>query len=80
MRKGRGRKGTAAKSARGARRKAVGDDGSDSGSGSGSEGAGAGGGQTSLVEAVARARDACRFRYLTAASVCVYGIPVYLGD
>ncbi|KAI0603200.1 peptidase family C50-domain-containing protein [Biscogniauxia sp. FL1348] len=35
--------------------------------------------QTSLVEAVARAReDACRFKYLTAAAVCVYGIPVYL--
>ncbi|RYP79176.1 hypothetical protein DL771_000154 [Monosporascus sp. 5C6A] len=34
--------------------------------------------QTSLVEAVARARDACRFRYLTAAAVCVYGIPVYI--
>ncbi|KAI5926376.1 peptidase family C50-domain-containing protein [Camillea tinctor] len=34
---------------------------------------------TSLVEAVARAReDACRFKYLTAAAVCVYGIPVYL--
>lgn len=32
----------------------------------------------SLVEAVARARDAPRFRYLTAAAVCVYGIPVYL--
>ncbi|KAI1405875.1 peptidase family C50-domain-containing protein [Hypoxylon fuscum] len=35
-------------------------------------------GQTSLVEAVAKARDACRFRYLTAAAVCVYGIPVYI--
>ena len=34
---------------------------------------------TSLVEAVAKARDACRFRYLTAAAVCVYGIPVYVG-
>lgn len=32
----------------------------------------------SLVEAVVRARDAPRFRYLTAAAVCVYGIPVYL--
>ncbi|CAK7197429.1 separin protein [Sporothrix eucalyptigena] len=32
----------------------------------------------SLVEAVMRARDAPRFRYLTAAAVCVYGIPVYL--
>lgn len=35
-------------------------------------------GRASLVEAVARARDACRFRYLTAAAVCVYGIPVYV--
>ncbi|CAK7220301.1 separin protein [Sporothrix bragantina] len=32
----------------------------------------------SLVEAIMRARDAPRFRYLTAAAVCVYGIPVYL--
>ncbi|KAH8673919.1 peptidase family C50 [Xylariales sp. PMI_506] len=32
----------------------------------------------SLVEAVAKARDACRFRYLTAAAVVVYGIPVYI--
>ena len=37
------------------------------------------GGKTSLVEAVACAReDACRFRYLTAAAVAVYGIPVYI--
>jgi separase len=36
-------------------------------------------GQLSLVEAVAAAREgACRFRYLTAASVVVYGIPVYV--
>ncbi|KAI2618658.1 peptidase family C50-domain-containing protein [Hypomontagnella submonticulosa] len=35
-------------------------------------------GTTSLVEAVAKARDACRFKYLTAAAVCVYGIPVYI--
>ncbi|TLS23353.1 uncharacterized protein PpBr36_06738 [Pyricularia pennisetigena] len=35
---------------------------------------------TSLVQAVAKARDVCRFRYLTAAAVCVYGIPVYLDD
>ncbi|KAI1393525.1 peptidase family C50-domain-containing protein [Hypoxylon trugodes] len=35
-------------------------------------------GSASLIEAVARARDACRFRYLTAAAVCVYGIPVYI--
>lgn len=32
----------------------------------------------SLVEAVARSRDACRFRYLNAAAVVVYGIPVYV--
>ncbi|KAI1460683.1 peptidase family C50-domain-containing protein [Annulohypoxylon moriforme] len=37
-------------------------------------------GPTSLIEAVCKARDACRFRYLTAAAVCVYGIPVYLKD
>ncbi|GKT87842.1 cell division-associated protein bimB (peptidase family C50) [Colletotrichum tofieldiae] len=35
-------------------------------------------GGASLVEAVARARDACRFRYITAGAVCVYGIPVYV--
>ncbi|KAI8285567.1 Separin [Colletotrichum sp. SAR11_240] len=34
--------------------------------------------ETSLVEAVAKARDACRFRYITAGAVCVYGIPVYI--
>ncbi|KAI1877985.1 uncharacterized protein JN550_000167 [Neoarthrinium moseri] len=33
---------------------------------------------TSLVEAVAKAKDACRLRYLTAAAVVVYGIPVYI--
>ncbi len=37
-----------------------------------------GGEQKSLVEAVAEGRNACNFRYLTAAAVCVYGIPVYL--
>ncbi|KAI1180179.1 peptidase family C50-domain-containing protein [Nemania sp. FL0916] len=38
-----------------------------------------GGQGMSLVEAVAKARtEACRFRYLTAAAVCVYGIPVYV--
>ncbi|KAI0145956.1 peptidase family C50-domain-containing protein [Hypoxylon sp. NC0597] len=37
-------------------------------------------GKTSLVEAVAKARDACRFKYLTAAAVCVYGIPVYINS
>ncbi|KAH6654585.1 peptidase family C50-domain-containing protein [Truncatella angustata] len=36
------------------------------------------GAKTSLVQAVAKARDACRFRYLTAAAVVVYGIPVYI--
>ncbi|KAK2014810.1 peptidase family C50 [Colletotrichum eremochloae] len=35
-------------------------------------------GGASLVEAAARARDACRFRYITAGAVCVYGIPVYV--
>ncbi|OAA53415.1 separin [Cordyceps fumosorosea ARSEF 2679] len=35
-------------------------------------------GKQSLVEAVARARGACRFRYLNAAAVVVYGIPVYV--
>ncbi|KAK3391776.1 peptidase family C50-domain-containing protein [Sordaria brevicollis] len=34
----------------------------------------------SLVEAVAKARGACRFRYVTAAAVAVYGIPVYLQE
>ncbi|CAG9985690.1 unnamed protein product [Clonostachys byssicola] len=32
----------------------------------------------SLSEAVARARDACRMRYLNAAAVVMYGIPVYI--
>ncbi len=32
----------------------------------------------SLVECVAKSRKACRLRYLNAAAVCVYGIPVYL--
>lgn len=31
----------------------------------------------SLAEAVAKGKKACNFRYLTAAAVCVYGIPVY---
>ncbi len=34
----------------------------------------------SLVEAVARSRDACYLRYLNGAAPVVYGIPVYLGD
>ena len=33
--------------------------------------------QMSLVEAVAKGRSACNLRYLNAASVCVYGVPVY---
>lgn len=40
--------------------------------------AGAAGVRHSLVEAVAQARNACRFRYLNAAAVVVYGIPVYV--
>ena len=44
----------------------------------GTEAGGAMGDKTSLVEAVTMARDACRFRYLTAAAVAVYGIPVYV--
>lgn len=32
----------------------------------------------SLAEAVARARQACRFKYLNAAAVVLYGIPVYI--
>ncbi|RKF58238.1 Separin [Golovinomyces cichoracearum] len=32
----------------------------------------------SLVEAVTMGRKACHLRYLNAAAVCVYGIPVYL--
>jgi separase len=34
--------------------------------------------QLSLVEAVAKGREACNLRYLNAAAVCVYGVPVYL--
>lgn len=41
--------------------------------------AAAAGAPVSLVEAVTDAREgACRFRYLTAAAVVVYGIPVYV--
>lgn len=32
----------------------------------------------SLAEAVARSREACRFKYLNAAAVVLYGIPVYI--
>lgn len=35
-------------------------------------------GGMSVVEAVAKGREACNLRYLNAAAVCVYGIPVYL--
>lgn len=31
----------------------------------------------SLVEAVTKGRNACKLRYLNAAAVCVYGVPVY---
>lgn len=31
----------------------------------------------SLVEAVAKGREACNLKYLNAAAVCVYGVPVY---
>ncbi|PQE05426.1 hypothetical protein CJF31_00010928 [Rutstroemia sp. NJR-2017a BVV2] len=34
----------------------------------------------SLVEAVAKGRDACKLKYLNAAAVCVYGIPVYIKE
>lgn len=32
----------------------------------------------SLVEAVAKGREACNLKYLNAAAVCVYGVPVYI--
>ncbi|KAF4969698.1 hypothetical protein FSARC_3144 [Fusarium sarcochroum] len=32
----------------------------------------------SLAEAVARSREACKFKYLNAAAVVLYGIPVYI--
>jgi separase len=32
----------------------------------------------SLAEAVARSRRACKFKYLNAAAVVLYGIPVYI--
>jgi separase len=34
--------------------------------------------QFSLVEAVAKGREACNLKYLNGAAVCVYGVPVYL--
>ncbi|KND92105.1 Separin [Tolypocladium ophioglossoides CBS 100239] len=38
------------------------------------------GGGRSLAEAVMRAREACKFKYLNAAAVVVYGIPVYITE
>ena len=66
-------KGKAKEKERSRSRKRTADSNDDSGHGDGHREK-----QTSLVEAVAKARDACRFRYLTAAAVCVYGIPVYI--
>ena len=37
-----------------------------------------GNGKTSIVKAVARARDSCKLKYLTGAAPVVYGIPFYL--
>lgn len=34
--------------------------------------------RVSVVEAVAKGKKACNLRYLNAAAVCVYGVPVYL--
>ena len=68
------------------------DNGEGGGKGQGEEAGGAGQGEgvrkkkkkngtkRSLVEAVAEARGACRFRYVTAAAIAVYGIPVYLQE
>ncbi|ROV94698.1 hypothetical protein VSDG_06181 [Cytospora chrysosperma] len=64
--------GNTKKAARGgSRKKAAEDDGGDTASEYG---------DASLPEAVARARNAgvCKFKYLNAAAVCVYGIPVYV--
>lgn len=38
------------------------------------------GGKKSLVEAVARSREACYLRYLNGAAPVVWGVPVWLGD
>jgi separase len=35
-------------------------------------------GKTSVVRAVARAREVCKLKYLTGAAPVVYGIPFYL--
>ncbi|CDO76677.1 hypothetical protein BN946_scf184305.g9 [Trametes cinnabarina] len=40
--------------------------------------AGSGSGRTSVVRAVAQARDSCKLKYLTGAAPVVYGIPFYL--
>lgn len=63
--------------------------GSGRGNSSSTKGKGGGGGKgdttgtttgkASLVQAVNRARGVCKFRYVNAASVVVYGIPVYCG-
>jgi separase len=37
-------------------------------------------GKRSLMEAVAKSRDACYLRYLNGAAPVVYGVPVYLGE
>ncbi|KAK3322569.1 peptidase family C50-domain-containing protein [Apodospora peruviana] len=42
------------------------------------KGVAGGRGRSSLVQAVNRARGVCKFRYVNAASVVVYGIPVYV--
>lgn len=39
---------------------------------------GAGEGSTSLMAAVAQARESCKLKYLTGAAPVVYGIPFYL--
>ncbi|KAL7930051.1 peptidase family C50 domain-containing protein [Trichoderma chlorosporum] len=44
----------------------------------GGDDVGNGDGNASLAEAVARARSACRFKYLNGAAVVLYGIPVYI--
>ncbi|KAK0668626.1 putative Separin [Cercophora samala] len=57
---------------------AVEDDGKGRDTGKGRRGVG-GGKKRSLVEAVAEAREGgCRFRFVTAAAVVVYGVPVYV--
>ena len=35
-------------------------------------------GATSVVEAIAQARETCKLKYLTGASPVIYGIPFYL--